>query len=220
MKDEFDAIERWYRQKFPIEFATGRVVTVDFKDVLILVNDSNTPQRCDYPNVLTLSPGDECVLTRNRRENSRWVVLTNFCPRGKVSNYDTINGNSRTSPYSYVGVGTSTTSTVNTTTWVEIASVLYTFHGGTPLITYNANAEIASSSSNLYVGVIIGDTGARTQVFQTHVATTYHPNSAINFTHMGAEKLYGQYKIRIVAACATASRSFTISHYSLQVAEI
>lgn len=214
--DDFDAIKRWYKQVFPYELAEGTVVTVDMRDALVKLNNSQTPQHCDYPNETSLSPGDEVMLFRSTRENSRWRVFNTYSRKGRVSNFNLQNGNSRNSPYALVQNGSFSATTVNSTSWITLGTITYAFRGGTPFIIYSGSASI-SGTDTLFAGFQVG---AATPVATLYKQSASNNTISVNMSYMGTAKLYGEVSIKVVAACLSGGTSFGFTNYSFQVTEI
>lgn len=216
-KDDFTGVKRYIDQTYPIELAKGVVISIDMKNALVKLNNSQQPQYCDYPNEINLSPGDTVVLWRSTIDRMDWCVLNSLSKKGRVSNNISVEGNSRSSPYVRVATGKSIATTVNSTSWIEVMRASLTFHGGIPLIVYNGQAAIAGSASILHVAIQIGDAG--TVVYCLSVSGSSNTVAA-SFTHLGANRIYGLQNIRVLAACGTAARTFTFTNYSMRVAEI
>lgn len=219
--DEFAAMERWYKQKFPFEISSGEIASLSGGIAQVYVGGKSSVQPAYYDPAMILNPGDECILIRTKRSGG-WCVNSVLTRRNKGSpdsTRETQNNKAGSRAFNKSKSNGGTTVTVNSATITSKFTDTFALSGGSLMVLFNGRGTLSSANGVLTMYVnILDDVLASEQVFGESLVLTNHPDVSVNWVHVIPGPIYGIKTIEIQAAQSAGSVSLVC--YGWKVMEV
>ncbi len=223
-RDEFDAFERWFKQKFPVELSSGHIASINGGSAKIYIGGYSNLQDGYYNPSMILNPGDECVLARTKR-TPKWSILgTIIRPVQGAAENTRETPNNKAGGVRFTKVqdnsGVAVSCTENTAYTTKYSDYILT-NGGSVEVIFNGYAGFNSgTNTNLQIKVELNGGTLAQEVFLDNLNSTYHPNTAVNWVATFPGPFYGAQVVNVQTILSAAAHDIQLTCFSWKLKEI